>query len=153
MSKSLFILMLVTLLVVIFSACTVKANLQRNDATQKTIKASVLYATPVTFPKNNPKDFPSPEIRATGSFSHVLTSWFVRVNHLLFCIFEMAFQETYSEDLRPDNDVSLTGFFLTLFNAINAPSAPLIKYLLFIPHSNTVALGDDLIFASVTSLS
>ena len=124
MSKGPFIGMLVTLLAVIISASAVKANGQRSGATQKRVKASLLYASPVAVPERNTNDTSSPEIKPTGSFSHVQTSLYVRVNHVLFCLFEMTFQKSYSEDRRPQVDVALNGFFLTLFGDLIAPNAP-----------------------------
>ena len=124
MSKGHFIGMLIILLAVIFSASAVKANGLRNGATQKTVKAFLLYATPVAVPERNTNDPFSPEIKPIGSFSHVQTSLHVRVNHILFCLFEITFQKTYSEYPRPQIDIALNRFLLTLLNDFIAPNAP-----------------------------
>ena len=115
MSKSLFPGILVTLLVLIFSASVVNANGQQDGASGNSVKASKVHATPVNFPKSNTNDPSSPEIRTAESFSHVQTSLCVRVNHSLFCLFEITFQETFSEDSRPQFNIALNGLFLTLY--------------------------------------
>ena len=124
MSKGPFIGMLITLLALIFSASAIKANGQRNGAKEKTVKASLLYATPVAVPERNTNDPSSPEIKPTGSFSEVQTSLYVRANHILFCLFEITFQKTYSEYPRPQIDIGLNGFLLTLLSDFIAPNAP-----------------------------
>jgi hypothetical protein len=123
LSKSLFPGILVTLLVLIFSANAVKANGQQDGAAWKTVKSSKLHATPVNFPERNTNDPTSTEIRTAESFSHVQTSLFVRVNHSLFCLFDIAFQETFSEE-RFQINIALNGLFLTLYSDIIAPNAP-----------------------------
>ena len=124
MSKSLFPGILVTLLVLIFSASAVKANGQLDGPARKTVKASALHAAPINFPESKTNDPSSTEIRTAESFSHAQTPICVRVNHILFCLFEIAFQETFAEEPRPQSNIALNGFFLTLFSDIIAPNAP-----------------------------
>jgi hypothetical protein len=125
MRKSLFFsCILVAFLAIIFLSGWVKTNEQCDSARLIKDKPSLIYAKPVAFPARNTNDPHSGQINVTMPLVHAEMHFCVRVNHILFCLFEMANQETSSEHGRTPVDIALNGFFLTLFNSIIAPNAP-----------------------------
>lgn len=116
---------LVTLVVAIISSIVTKADsVQTYEDEQGANKTFLIGTTPISWPQNNPSDPCSPEFKTTISRCQIQTPYCVRINRILFCLLETALQETRFEESRPQNDIALSSFFLTLFNAIISPNAP-----------------------------
>jgi len=120
----LFLCIVITSLVLIFSANTVRAfTCQKADATVKITKPKLAFGiSPTQLPNSNDHDVP--EIKAASFTSSLPSTLCIHTDQEILCLFEICFKENQFEEYRPSIPVSLSSLFLHLFSIVVSPNAP-----------------------------
>lgn len=125
-SSQLFLGFVIAFLMMTFSANAAKPYaFQNSNKKVETIKQTLIYGVSSTEKPADSSDSSNiPEIKAATSYSNLPTSFYVRSNQEIICLFEIRFEELRFEDYQPRIPITLNRFFLHLFTVIISPNAP-----------------------------
>jgi hypothetical protein len=126
MKSQLFLGFAIAFLMTAFSANAAKQSSFQHakKAIQSSNQKLVYGVSPTGQPAYGSDNTNIPEVKASTSCSNLPTTFYVRSNQEIICLFEIRFEELTFEEYQPSTPVALNRFFLHLFTVIISPNAP-----------------------------